>query len=203
MTGAAIVFKALEEQGVDTIFGYPGGAVLPIYDELKNHKKIGQEKFYSELLKLDPKVKNFILKSDNQRSIRAYEVKKFTKKSLYDWTENTKPTFDPNLFQKFFIHPPKDLLLQQINLRINRMFKQRVKQEVKKFSKLRIHPDLSANKVIGLQEIKDHLVKKLTLTEVKNFIQIRTRQYAKRQFTWARGKMSSWKIIILKIIKIF
>ena len=40
MTGAAIVFKALEEQGVDTIFGYPGGAVLPIYDELRNHKKI-------------------------------------------------------------------------------------------------------------------------------------------------------------------
>ena len=144
---------------------------------------------------MDPKVKNFILKSDNLRSIRAYEVKKFTKKSLYDWIKNTKPTFDPNLFKKFFIHPHKDLLLQQINLRINRMFKQRVKQEVKKFSKLRIHPDLSANKVIGLQEIKDHLVKKLTLTEVKNLIQIRTRQYAKRQFTWARGKMSSWKII--------
>ena len=40
MTGAAIVVTALEEQGVDTIFGYPGGAVLPIYDELKNHKKI-------------------------------------------------------------------------------------------------------------------------------------------------------------------
>jgi len=40
MSGAEIVFKALEEQGVDTIFGYPGGAVLPIYDELKNHKKI-------------------------------------------------------------------------------------------------------------------------------------------------------------------
>ncbi len=35
MTGAAIVFKTLEEHGVDTIFGYPGGAVLPIYDELK------------------------------------------------------------------------------------------------------------------------------------------------------------------------
>jgi len=40
MSGAEIVFKVLEEQGVDTIFGYPGGAVLPIYDELKNHKKI-------------------------------------------------------------------------------------------------------------------------------------------------------------------
>ena len=36
MTGAKIVFKALEDQGVEHIFGYPGGAVLPIYDELKN-----------------------------------------------------------------------------------------------------------------------------------------------------------------------
>tara|TARA_B100000029_G_scaffold281715_1_gene275759 strand:+ start:2651 stop:4405 length:1755 start_codon:yes stop_codon:yes gene_type:complete len=40
MTGAEIVFKVLEDQGVRHIFGYPGGAVLPIYDELKQHKKI-------------------------------------------------------------------------------------------------------------------------------------------------------------------
>ena len=40
MTGAEIVFQVLEDQGVKHIFGYPGGAVLPIYDELKNHKKI-------------------------------------------------------------------------------------------------------------------------------------------------------------------
>ena len=39
-SGAEIVFKALEDQKVEYIFGYPGGAVLPIYDELKNHKKI-------------------------------------------------------------------------------------------------------------------------------------------------------------------
>jgi len=40
MTGAELVFKVLEEENVKHIFGYPGGAVLPIYDELKNHKKI-------------------------------------------------------------------------------------------------------------------------------------------------------------------
>jgi acetolactate synthase-1/2/3 large subunit len=39
-TGAEIVFKCLEDQKVEYIFGYPGGAVLPIYDELKNHKSI-------------------------------------------------------------------------------------------------------------------------------------------------------------------
>jgi acetolactate synthase-1/2/3 large subunit len=40
LSGAEIVFKALEDQKVEYIFGYPGGAVLPIYDELKNHKTI-------------------------------------------------------------------------------------------------------------------------------------------------------------------
>ena len=39
-TGAEIVFKCLEDQEVEYIFGYPGGAVLPIYDELKNHSSI-------------------------------------------------------------------------------------------------------------------------------------------------------------------
>lgn len=40
LSGAEIVFKALEDKKVEYIFGYPGGAVLPIYDELKNHKSI-------------------------------------------------------------------------------------------------------------------------------------------------------------------
>ncbi len=189
--GTGLYFKAL----VDGLVTIPNIPILLRKKIRKYHKTIGQEKFYKKLLKLDPKIKNFILENDNQRSIRAYEVKKFTKKSLYDWIKNTKPMFDPNLFKKFFLHPSKEFLLQQINIRTDKMFKQGVKQEVKEFLKLKISPDLTANKVIGIQEIKDHLVKKLTLTEVKNLIQIRTRQYVKRQFTWARGKMSSWKII--------
>ena len=40
LSGAEIVFKCLEDQDVEFIFGYPGGAVLPIYDELKNHSSI-------------------------------------------------------------------------------------------------------------------------------------------------------------------
>lgn len=40
MTGAEIIIQALIDQGVDTIFGYPGGAVLPIYDEIFKQKKI-------------------------------------------------------------------------------------------------------------------------------------------------------------------
>jgi len=40
MTGAEIVLTALADQGVEMIFGYPGGAVLPIYDELFQQEKI-------------------------------------------------------------------------------------------------------------------------------------------------------------------
>ncbi len=40
MTGAEIVFQVLKDHNVRHIFGYPGGAVLPIYDELKNHKSV-------------------------------------------------------------------------------------------------------------------------------------------------------------------
>src|SRR3984957_17070190 len=40
MNGAEMVVQALKDQGVDTIFGYPGGAVLPIYDALFNQNAI-------------------------------------------------------------------------------------------------------------------------------------------------------------------
>ena len=40
MTGAEMVLKALQDQGVDTVFGYPGGAVLPIYDEIFQQEKV-------------------------------------------------------------------------------------------------------------------------------------------------------------------
>jgi acetolactate synthase-1/2/3 large subunit len=40
MTGAQIVLQALKDQGVDTVFGYPGGAVLPIYDEIFQQNEI-------------------------------------------------------------------------------------------------------------------------------------------------------------------
>ena len=40
LTGAEIVLKVLRDQDVDVIFGYPGGAVLPLYDELFKQNKL-------------------------------------------------------------------------------------------------------------------------------------------------------------------
>ena len=40
LTGAQIVLECLKEQGVDTVFGYPGGTILNVYDELYKQKDI-------------------------------------------------------------------------------------------------------------------------------------------------------------------
>jgi tRNA dimethylallyltransferase len=73
------------------------------------------------------------------------------------------------------------------------MIKNNCIYEVKNFLKLKIDPTLSANKIIGVQEIKAYLEKKLDLNEVTELIDIKTRQYAKRQVTWSRGHMADWK----------
>ena len=75
--------------------------------------------------------------------------------------------------------------------------------EVKRFLKLKIKKDNSSNKVIGIEEIKDYLSKKLTLDEIKDKISIKTRQYAKRQSTWARGQMTDWQKLTPEDLKKF
>ena len=53
---------------------------------------------------------------------------------------------------------------------------------------------ISANSIIGIYEIGLYLQKSITLKELKERVLIRTRQYAKRQYTWQRGQMKDWKV---------
>ena len=74
-------------------------------------------------------------------------------------------------------------------------------KEVKKFLKLKVATEMTSNKVIGISEIKDFLNKRSDLKEVKDKITIKTRQYAKRQSTWARGQMKNWEKVNPKSLK--
>ena len=87
------------------------------------HKKIGSKKFFSKLIKLDPLVKNRIKSSDTQRSIRAYEVKSYTKKSIYLWFKKTNSNYQQKDFYKIYIDFPKDKLVERIHLRAQEMLK--------------------------------------------------------------------------------
>ena len=164
-----------------------------IRDKIRDlQKKIGQKKFYEKLLELDPLVKNKIEPFDTQRSIRAYEVKKFTKKSIFEWYKLTKSEFKQFQIFKIFIDVPRDTLLKKISSRAEQMFKKNCIKEVKSFLKLNIKSSLSAHKIIGVKEIKDHLSGISNISQTQELINIKTRQYAKRQVTWARGHMLDW-----------
>ena len=156
------------------------------------YKILGFKKFYEKLLELDPKVKNKILPTDSQRVQRAFEVKLKTKKSLFDWIVKTKPEFLDFNLKKIFIDIPRNELLEKISKRTELMFKQNCISEVKKFNRLKINKNLSANKLIGVQDINQYLKGTISLEECRELINIKTRQYAKRQNTWARGHMKNW-----------
>jgi tRNA dimethylallyltransferase len=155
-------------------------------------KKIGQKKFYKRLLKLDSKVKKKFDPNDVQRSIRAFEIKTHTKISMYDWFKKTKANFHESAFLKFYINFERKKLIQRIEQRTTHMIKEGAIQEVIRFNKAKIKKNHSAKKVIGIEEITKYLDNQIKLERAKELIVIKTRQYAKRQATWAKSRMIMW-----------
>ena len=186
--GTGLYFKAL----VDGLVSIPKFKTSEKNKILKLHKKLGHKQFYKKLVKLDPVSKKFINSNDVNRSIRAYEVKKLTKKSLYKWFKETKTFFDKNEFVMTYVDYPRDKLIKNIKKRIDRMFDLGAIKEVKKFNLIKINKQNSVNRVIGIKEINSYLSKKAELNDIKEQILIKTRQYAKRQSTWSRGHMINW-----------
>ena len=158
-------------------------------------KQNGQKKFYKQLLKIDPKIKNKFDPNDIQRTIRAFEIKSYTKISMYEWLKKTKPEFKDDEFLKLYVDFKREELIKRISLRATKMIEDGAIKEVKKFIKLKIKKDLSVNRVIGIDELTQHLDEKINLDQAQELISIKTRQYAKRQATWARSRMSSWEKI--------
>ena len=158
-------------------------------------KKEGQKKFYKKLLKIDPEVKDKFDPNDTQRTIRAFEIKSFTKISMYEWLKKTKSKFKDEDFLKLYIDFKREDLIKRISLRSIKMIEEGAIKEVKKFIRLKIKKDLSVNRVIGIDELTHCLDKKINLDQARELISIKTRQYAKRQATWARSRMRSWEKI--------
>ena len=186
--GTGLYFKALTN-GLVNIPNIP----IRFRTKIRSlHKKLGSKNFFSELVKLDPLVKNQIKSSDTQRCIRAYEVKLSTNKSIFNWYKNTQSNYEKEDFFKIYLDFPRNELLDRINLRAQEMIKNGAVSEVKRFIKLKVPKDKTANKAIGISEVKEYLNKKIDIEQVIEKISIKTRQYAKRQSTWARGNMQNW-----------
>ena len=186
--GTGLYFKVLTD----------GMAKIPNISSLKRKKiinlfnKLGNKKFYNKLLKLDPKCKNKIDINDKQRLIRFYEVKYFTKKSIFDWQSQNNSKLSDIRFVKLFLKFPRDYLLEKSKKRFHKMIKDGALNEAKKIKSKKISPLLSANNILGLKELIEFIDKKISLEVAIERSLIRTRQYIKRQMTWYRGQMHDW-----------
>ena len=192
--GTGLYFKSL----IDGFVEIPSISLLKRKKIRELQKDIGQEKFFKKLVKLDPTVLGKISSTDTQRSLRAYEVKYFTKKSINYWHDQTKPSYDQSCFIKILVEFPKNELNTRISNRVNQMIKKGAEKEVKNFMKLKVRKDLTSNKIIGVKEINEYLEGKIDENQMINLINIKTRQYAKKQRTWSRGNMKSWKVFQIK-----
>ena len=186
--GTGLYFKALTD-GLVSIPNIPN----KFRNEIRSlHKKVGPKNFFSKLIKVDPLVKNRIKATDMQRVIRAYEIKLFTEKSIYEWFKNTKSNYEKKDFYKIYIDLPRNDLIERISLRTEKMIEKGAITEVRKFIKLKVSKNKSASKAIGIKELREYLNKKIKIDNVIDKISIKTRQYAKRQSTWGRGHMLDW-----------
>jgi tRNA dimethylallyltransferase len=189
--GTGLYFKLLTE-GISNIPKIPDSIRTKAR---KLNAKLGNDEFYDLLIKLDPLIQNRIKKNDTHRLIRAYEVIIFTKKSLINWQKKNKNYFSNYHFVKIFIKPENGFLQKLLRLRLKKMFELGAVDEVKKFLKLKINKSLPANKILGIEEIKKYLDKKIPLEQAFEETFIRTRRYVKRQRTWFRGHMKDWTSI--------
>jgi len=186
--GTGLYFKSL----IDGIAQIPNISKAKRDKIIKLFNQIGIDQFYKKLIKLDPKCKNKIIKNDKQRMIRFYEVKFYTKKSIFDWQKNTKNNLKDINFKKIFLNFSREVLLVKIEKRFKKMVDQGAIKEAKKYKKLGVSKILTSNNILGLKEIMSHLDGKMTLKEAVERSIIRTRQYIKRQMTWFRGQMKDW-----------
>ena len=116
--------------------------------------------------------------------------------SLNEWhKKENKKYFNSDVFTKILIIPSKPELEKKIKKRFLKMLKDGAIKEAKDYKELDLLPNslYSANSIIGLNEIALFLEKRISKNELKEKMLIRTRQYAKRQFTWLRGQMKDWK----------
>ena len=186
--GTGLYFKALTD-GLSKMPKIP----LKVRNQIRSlQQEIGQKKFYQQLLKIDPMSVNKIKPNDTHRSLRAYEIKFYTQKSIHNYFKNTKSNFKEIDFYKIYIDFPRQDLIERIKLRTEQMINSGAVNEVKNFIKLKVKKDKSVNKAIGINEIRQYLKNEKDLHEISEQISIKTRQYAKRQSTWARGNMKTW-----------
>ncbi len=166
---------------------------IPTQIRLEAKKRIQSDGFESLIEELDPKTLKKIDKNNPMRVQRAWEVMKATGRGLVSWhNETPKPILELKNCEKILVDGNASFLNNRINSRFDQMLDNGLLEEAcKNFSTW--DEKNPSSKAIGAKELMAFLNDDISMEQLKEKVLIATRQYAKRQRTWFRSKMKSWK----------
>jgi tRNA dimethylallyltransferase len=144
----------------------------------------GSGHLHARLAAVDPVSAQRIHPNDVRRMVRALEVFTLTGKPLSAWQTQWGRALNVNENAVLWLDMPRGELYERINRRVERMFAAGIVEEVRR---LRALPwSREAAKALGYREVCEYLDGQLDLAPTVALVQLRSRQFAKRQLTWFR-----------------
>ncbi len=190
--GTGLYFKTLTE-GLSPIPSVP--------DDIRNHWRgrgiaEGAGAMHEELAVRDPEMATRLAPTDTQRVVRALEVIDATGTSLAKWQRVPRePVLALEETIPLLVSPDREELYRRIDARFEAMMREGALEEVMQLDRLGLDPALPVMAALGVRPLMLHLAGELSLADAVVAGQAETRQYAKRQTTWARSNMIAWRHI--------
>ena len=193
--GTGLYFKALLE-GLAPVPDVPEG----VRDHWRGQAaRLDPVDLHAELKERDPVMAGRLRPSDPQRIVRALEVIEATGRSLAEWQQATaEPLLALSDVKALVVAPDRDIVYERCERRFAAMLEEGALAEVEALMALRLDPGLPVMRALGVRALMAHLRGEIGLEEVSERVQTETRRYAKRQLTWCRSNMLSWKWFVEK-----
>jgi tRNA dimethylallyltransferase len=149
---------------------------------------------HAQLRDRDPRMAERLAPGDTQRIVRALEVLEASAVSLLEWQQAPRePVLDAAGTVRLVVSPKREELSRRIDRRFEVMVREGALEEVASLAALGLDPALPIMNALGVRPLLRHVSGQIGLEQAVAAGQTETRQYAKRQLTWARSNMIAWK----------
>lgn len=190
--GTGLYFTALTS-GLSPIPDVPAEIRREIGERLERD---GLAELLTLLDRLDPETAARVDRANPRRVARALEVVEATGAGLAEWARRTPPPILPkSQTRPFVLSPEPAALAERIALRFSAMLEAGALDEVRAVIAQNLDPSLPALRAHGAPALTRYLKSEWTLERAAEYATIETRQYAKRQRTWARNRFGDWRWI--------